>query len=121
MLAVMNSLRKLLRRSPESKSPDSNSISAGVQPQNEKTKDEAQSVNPISREGSGNDTYNQNGVEEPVADAVNQPGELTFAEDTAGGMGRHLGLFSCTFLMLVFSLVSQVQVSSNWHVGFLNI
>lgn len=28
-----------------------------------------------------------------------QPGELSFDEDTRGGMGRHLGLFSTTFLM----------------------
>jgi len=26
------------------------------------------------------------------------PGGLTFEEDTAGGMGRHLGVFSCTLL-----------------------
>ncbi|KAH9960547.1 amino acid permease-domain-containing protein [Lactifluus volemus] len=26
------------------------------------------------------------------------PGELTFEEDTAGGMGRHLGVFTCTML-----------------------
>lgn len=26
-------------------------------------------------------------------------GELTLEEDTAGGMGRHLGVFSTTFLM----------------------
>jgi hypothetical protein len=28
-----------------------------------------------------------------------QAGELTMEEDTAGGMGRHLGLFSTTLLM----------------------
>lgn len=33
------------------------------------------------------------------AHRADQPGELTLAEDTAGGMGRHLGLFSTTFLM----------------------
>jgi hypothetical protein len=38
-------------------------------------------------------------VIEPEADRVLEPGELTFEEDTAGGMGRHLGLFSTTFLM----------------------
>lgn len=26
-------------------------------------------------------------------------GELTFEEDTSGGLGRHLGVFSTTFLM----------------------
>lgn len=40
-------------------------------------------------------------AEEPVADALVGPGELTFEEDTAGGMGRHLGLFSTTALMYV--------------------
>ena len=33
------------------------------------------------------------------ADHAVQPGELSLEEDTAGGMGRHLGLFSTTFLM----------------------
>jgi hypothetical protein len=28
-----------------------------------------------------------------------EPGELSFDEDTRGGMGRHLGLMSTTFLM----------------------
>lgn len=61
---------------------------------------------PVSKEGLGISSYNHDGVavEEPVADAENQPGELTFAEDTAGGMGRHLGLFSTTFLMLVMTI-----------------
>ncbi len=33
------------------------------------------------------------------ADRLAQPGELNFEENTAGGMQRHLGLFSTTFLM----------------------
>lgn len=33
------------------------------------------------------------------ADAILRPGELSFDEDTAGGLGRHLGLWSTTFLM----------------------
>ncbi|KAI9447220.1 amino acid transporter [Lactarius psammicola] len=28
------------------------------------------------------------------------PGELTFDEDTAGGIGRHLGIFDCTMLIV---------------------
>lgn len=36
---------------------------------------------------------------EPKADQDVNPGELTFEEDTRGGLGRHLGLFSTTFLM----------------------
>lgn len=38
---------------------------------------------------------------EPAADKIVEPGELTFEEDTSGGLGRHLGLFSTTFLMYV--------------------
>lgn len=36
---------------------------------------------------------------EPAADRIVEPGELTFEEDTSGGLGRHLGLVSTTFLM----------------------
>ena len=34
-----------------------------------------------------------------IADHEVQPGELSLEEDTAGGMGRHLGVYSLTFLM----------------------
>ncbi|KAI0063740.1 high affinity methionine permease [Artomyces pyxidatus] len=34
------------------------------------------------------------------ADPDTNPGGLTFEEDTAGGMGRHLGVFSCTLLII---------------------
>lgn len=34
------------------------------------------------------------------ADNLLQPGELSYAEVTAGGLGRHLGLFSTTFLII---------------------
>jgi hypothetical protein len=37
--------------------------------------------------------------EEPEADKIIAPGELSFEESTSGGLGRHLGLFSTTFLM----------------------
>lgn len=33
------------------------------------------------------------------SDEILNPGELSFDEDTAGGLGRHLGLWSTTFLM----------------------
>jgi hypothetical protein len=33
------------------------------------------------------------------AEKILEPGELSFDEDTRGGMGRHLGLTSTTFLM----------------------
>lgn len=37
--------------------------------------------------------------EEPEADAIVGPGEVSFEQATAGGLGRHLGLWSTTFLM----------------------
>ncbi|KAI0063741.1 high affinity methionine permease [Artomyces pyxidatus] len=39
-------------------------------------------------------------VEILTADHDATPGGLTFQEDTAGGMGRHLGIFSCTLLIV---------------------
>lgn len=36
---------------------------------------------------------------EPEADRIVEPGTLNFDEDTSGGLGRHLGLFSTTFLI----------------------
>ena len=41
----------------------------------------------------------ENGYGGPEADHIVESGELTFSEDVKGGMGRHLGLFSTTFLM----------------------
>ena len=40
-------------------------------------------------------------VATPDADNLLKPGELSYAEVNAGGLGRHLGLFSTTFLMYV--------------------
>ena len=34
-----------------------------------------------------------------VTDHILQPGELSIEDDVAGGLGRHLGLYSTTFLM----------------------
>jgi hypothetical protein len=73
----------------------------------------------VSREGSGTYSLDDNtnkkeatGVttaydgktilasgDEPEADKLVAPGELSFEEDTSGGLGRHLGLFSTTLLM----------------------
>jgi hypothetical protein len=73
----------------------------------------------VSREGSGTSSLDGNinnkeatGVataydgtthsgsgDEPEADKLVAPGELSFEEDTSGGLGRHLGLFSTTLLM----------------------
>ncbi|KJA15765.1 hypothetical protein HYPSUDRAFT_207620 [Hypholoma sublateritium FD-334 SS-4] len=64
----------------------------------------------------------------------NNPGVLTFEEDTAGGMGRHLGVFSCTMLIVgriigtgIFSTPSSILSSVEsvgaslmlWVLGFL--
>ncbi|GBE88809.1 High-affinity methionine permease [Sparassis crispa] len=61
------------------------------------------------------------------------PGELTFEEDAAGGMGRHLGVFSCTMLIIgrvigtgIFSTPSSILNSVGsvgaslmlWVLGF---
>lgn len=54
------------------------------------------------------------GVDNQPDSDVN-PGELTFEEDTAGGIGRHLGIFDCTMLIVggmvgtgIFSTPSSV-------------
>ncbi|KAF8169222.1 amino acid transporter [Pholiota molesta] len=59
---------------------------------------------------------------ETVASADN-PGVLSFEEDVAGGMGRHLGVFSCTMLIVgriigtgIFSTPSSI-LSSVGSVG----
>ncbi|KAJ3555603.1 hypothetical protein NM688_g2483 [Phlebia brevispora] len=67
------------------------------------------------------------------ADLQTSPGELTFEEDAAGGMGRHLGVFSCTLLIVgriigtgIFSTPSSILGSVGsvgaslmlWVLGF---
>ena len=62
------------------------------------------------------------------------PGELTFEEDTAGGLGRHLGVTSCTLLIVgriigtgIFSTPSSILIGVGsigaslmlWLLGFL--
>ncbi|KAA1475064.1 amino acid transporter [Dentipellis sp. KUC8613] len=71
-------------------------------------------------------------VSDDGSEGVN-PGELTFEEDTAGGMGRHLGVFSCTLLIVgriigtgIFSTPSSILGSVGsvgaslmlWVLGF---
>ena len=51
------------------------------------------------QEASSSDTSEETAADD-VAPAV---GELALEEDAAGGLGRHLGLFSTTFLMQVRS------------------
>lgn len=75
----------------ESKTIDATAATASTNSRYEKdaiTRDGS----PALGQKSGNDV-------EPDADAIVQPGELSFEEDTSGGLGRHLGLFSTTFLM----------------------
>ncbi|KAG2053780.1 amino acid transporter [Suillus hirtellus] len=70
----------------------------------------------------------------PNDNADLSPGELTFEEDTAGGMGRHLGVMSCTLLIVgniigtgIFSTPSSIlsgvgSVGASlmlWILGFL--
>ncbi|OJA09985.1 hypothetical protein AZE42_12695, partial [Rhizopogon vesiculosus] len=69
-----------------------------------------------------------------VDNADLSPGELTFEEDTAGGMGRYLGVTSCTLLIVgkiigtgIFSTPSSILSSVGsvgaslmlWVLGFL--
>ncbi|OBZ67883.1 High-affinity methionine permease [Grifola frondosa] len=68
-----------------------------------------------------------------VLDPELNPGALTFDEDAAGGMGRHLGVFSCTLLIVgriigtgIFSTPSSILGSVGsvgaslmlWVLGF---
>ena len=43
---------------------------------------------------------------------VVQPGDLSLEQYTAGGLGRHLGLFSTTFLMFVVQPSSPSRMGS---------
>ncbi|KAI0935056.1 hypothetical protein AcV7_003963 [Taiwanofungus camphoratus] len=69
----------------------------------------------------------------PVSDPDASPGGLTFEEDAAGGMGRHLGVFTCTLLIVgriigtgIFSTPSSILGSVGsvgasmmlWVLGF---
>lgn len=66
-----------------------------------------------AEEISGNNTALPH-TEKAELDAVHtvQPGDLSLEEDTAGGLGRHLGLFSTTFLMCVVRSSSFLQPGS---------
>jgi len=109
----MSAFRNLLHGSFKSNSAAGANTSQDLNSQEDVPKRVSQNGDSISRGVPGNGSYNQKGpmVDEPEADAENQPGELSFAEDTAGGMGRHLGLFSATFLVLVIFFVFDHSVS----------
>lgn len=58
------------------------------------------------------------GDAETGTEKILEPGELSFDEDTRGGMGRHLGLMSTTFLIIgriigtgIFSTPSSITAS----------
>ncbi|MCJ1370174.1 hypothetical protein MMC20_001386 [Loxospora ochrophaea] len=68
-----------------------------------------------------------------VTDHILQPGELSIEDDVAGGLGRHLGLYSTTFLIIgriigtgIFSTPSSITSSVGsvgaalmlWVLGF---
>ncbi|KAI0758577.1 amino acid transporter [Trametes elegans] len=60
-----------------------------------------------------------------VANPELNPGELSFEEDARGGMGRHLGVFSCTMLIVgkiigtgIFSTPSSILGSVGPVLGF---
>lgn len=69
-----------------------------------------------------------------VADATESPGGLSLTEGSAGGLGRHLGVFSCTLLIVgriigtgIFSTPSSILSSTGsvgaslllWVLGFI--
>ncbi|KAI0365761.1 amino acid transporter [Pilatotrama ljubarskyi] len=117
---------------------DSTALEASAQPRagaevtslpDEKALDKKRSPN--------HDTDDESSVRE-VGDAAERdpelnPGALSFEEDTAGGMGRHLGVFSCTLLIVgriigtgIFSTPSSILGSVGsvgaslmlWVLGF---
>ncbi|OAX38772.1 amino acid transporter [Rhizopogon vinicolor AM-OR11-026] len=87
------------------------------------------------------DRPSQSNISDSKKDQITQvdnadlnPGELTFEEDTAGGMGRYLGVTSCTLLIVgriigtdIFSTPSSILSSVGsvgaslmlWVLGFL--
>ncbi|EJD50698.1 amino acid transporter [Auricularia subglabra TFB-10046 SS5] len=82
--------------------------------------------------GKVDDTVSIHSVDQNDADLT--PGSLTYEEATAGGMGRHLGVFSCTMLIVgriigtgIFSTPSSILGSVGsvgasfmlWVLGFL--
>ncbi|KAI9820101.1 MAG: hypothetical protein M1832_003808 [Thelocarpon impressellum] len=69
---------------------------------------------PKSSDGSGNGSSDKF-PDEQDAEGTLHPGRLTLEEDASGGLGRHLGLFSTTFLIIgriigtgIFSTPSSV-------------
>ncbi|KAH8082805.1 amino acid transporter [Cristinia sonorae] len=91
----------------------------------------------VSSTGKGKDGLDDDHVLEPATsrdpDLNPSPGALTLEEDAAGGMGRHLGVFSCTLLIVgriigtgIFSTPSSILGSVGsvgaslmlWVLGF---
>ncbi|TFK39203.1 amino acid transporter [Crucibulum laeve] len=85
---------------------------------NEKAEDSGKATTPVEDASS---TYSREAA--TAKDPTLNPGVLTFEEDVAGGMGRHLGVFSCTMLIVgriigtgIFSTPSSI-LSSVGSVG----
>ncbi|KAI5115929.1 hypothetical protein M0805_009865 [Coniferiporia weirii] len=102
--------------------------------------DDAASVDSEKKEKNGRETAPDSRVlaadraeQTTAADPSLNPGALSFEEDAAGGMGRHLGVFSCTLLIIgriigtgIFSTPSSILTSVHsvgaslmlWVLGF---
>ncbi|KAJ8514783.1 hypothetical protein ONZ45_g7728 [Pleurotus djamor] len=87
----------------------------------------------VSEKASVSGASDDAGEESTTKDPTLNPGDLSFEEDTAGGMGRHLGVFSCTMLIVgriigtgIFSTPSSILGSVGsvgaslmlWVLGF---
>ncbi|OSD05039.1 amino acid transporter [Trametes coccinea BRFM310] len=90
----------------------------------------------VKRRKSAGDSDDASLASQEITTAVDpdlNPGELSFEEDAAGGMGRHLGVFSCTLLIVgriigtgIFSTPSSILGSVGsvgaslmlWVLGF---
>ncbi|CDO71025.1 hypothetical protein BN946_scf184844.g29 [Trametes cinnabarina] len=90
----------------------------------------------VKRKKSADESDDTSVASKEITTAVDpdlNPGELSFEEDAAGGMGRHLGVFSCTLLIVgriigtgIFSTPSSILGSVGsvgaslmlWVLGF---
>ncbi|KAI0687550.1 high affinity methionine permease [Earliella scabrosa] len=124
MSVSLGSLRKYLpslRKREESDDVVVETITEPVDAKKEKSTDDASDDDAASKELT------------TKADPELNPGTLSFEEDTAGGLGRHLGVFSCTLLIVgriigtgIFSTPSSILGSVGsvgaslmlWVLGF---
>ncbi|OSD05040.1 amino acid transporter [Trametes coccinea BRFM310] len=134
---VLSSKLAPLRALFSRESAGSASVAQSSQPEDGTVADE-KALPEDRKKGVPHDTDDESSVRE-VADAGERdpelnPGGLSFEEDTAGGMGRHLGVFSCTLLIVgriigtgIFSTPSSILGSVGsvgaslmlWVLGFI--